>query len=233
MKNWVTFFYILFSVIFSSCIFEKGTTVIDFGNKRDPYIVKKNGGSIGTVDATVSNVSIVNDQLVINGSGLDNVDSISLDSKSFTIESKSSSSIVANGVAAFSFVVGQLFDLVLSNAYGAATYQVTFTLSDNTVTTSKIVDGQVMTDDIANGAITPGKISTAGATAGSVIQYDGSNWVLVNLNGLTYQGTWNANTNTPALSDASGNCDGYNPGDYFAVSNAGTDRRKHKSDCFT
>ncbi|TNF26330.1 MAG: hypothetical protein EP319_14100, partial [Deltaproteobacteria bacterium] len=215
----VIFFSLL---LLSSCVFDKGTTLINFGNKPDPYLVKKNGGSVGTVDASVTNVSIVNDQLVINGTGLDNVDSITLNGNTFSIESKTTSNIVANGAAAFSYVVGQIFDLVLSNAYGAATYQVTFTLSDNSVTTSKIVDGQVMTDDIANGAITPAKISTTGATAGSVIQFDGTNWGLVNLNGLTYQGTWNASTNSPTLSDASGNCNGYNPGDYFAVSTTGT-----------
>jgi hypothetical protein len=208
---------ILLCCFFSSCVFERGETIIDLGNRNGV-----GGSSSGVINAAVSNISIINHQLVINGSNLSQVDTISLDGNVFTIESKTASNIIANGVANFTYALGQLFELVLSSAQGSATFQVTFTLSDNSVTTSKIVDGQVMTDDLADGAVTTSKISTVGATTGSVLQYDGTNWVLVNLNGLTYQGTWDANTNSPSLTDGSGNCDGYNPGDYFAVSVAGS-----------
>ncbi|TNF00118.1 MAG: hypothetical protein EP326_06975, partial [Deltaproteobacteria bacterium] len=112
MKSIIILFSIFALSFLSSCILDKGTTLINFGNKPDPYLVKKAGGSIGDVNATISTVAIVNDQLVINGSGLDNIDSITLNGNSFAIESKSSSNIVANGAAAFSYVVGQIFDLV-------------------------------------------------------------------------------------------------------------------------
>ncbi|TNF06090.1 MAG: hypothetical protein EP326_00160, partial [Deltaproteobacteria bacterium] len=52
----VIFFSLL---LLSSCVFDKGTTLINFGNKPDPYLVKKAGGSIGDVNATISTVAIV------------------------------------------------------------------------------------------------------------------------------------------------------------------------------
>ena len=91
--------------------------IIDMGNRKGA-----GGSSSGVINAAVSNISIINHQLVINGSNLSQVDSISLDGNIFTIESKTASNIIANGVANFTYALGQLFELVLSLSSGLSNF---------------------------------------------------------------------------------------------------------------
>lgn len=178
----------------SGCFFQPDK-VETFGLDRNAA----KGGSVAK--ATVSAVSIVNDQLVINGSALDGVNTVRITGPSgfdetFAIESKTTSNLVANGLKNISFAIGAVFSLIISDAYGAATFQVSFTLQD--------------------GAVTASKLASMGAGIGQVLKYDGSTWVPSDLGGLTYAGNWNATTNSPDLSGG-----GY-LGEYYIVNTAGT-----------
>ncbi|PIR36898.1 MAG: hypothetical protein COV37_00970, partial [Bdellovibrio sp. CG11_big_fil_rev_8_21_14_0_20_39_38] len=178
----------------SGCFFQPDK-VETFGLNRSTA----KGGS--AAKATVSSVSIVNDQLVINGSALDGVNTVRITGPSsfdetFAIESKTASNLIANGLKNISFAVGAVFNLIISDAYGASTFNVTFTLQD--------------------GAVTASKLSDMGAGVGQVLKYNGSTWVPSDLGGLTYAGNWNATTNSPDLSG------GGNLGEYYIVNTAGT-----------
>ncbi len=81
-------------------------------------------------------------------------------------------------------------------------------LADNSVTTSKIQDAQ----------ITASKLNSMGASTDQFLCYNGSTWVPQSISGgLTYMGTWNASSNTPTLSDATGQ-----NSEYYIVNTAGT-----------
>ncbi|POB14830.1 hypothetical protein [Halobacteriovorax sp. DA5] len=188
------FVYIALSLILSGCFFQP--------DKVETFGLDRNATKSGSVaKATVSAVSIVNDQLVINGSALDGVNTVRITGPSgfdetFAIESKTTSNLIANGLKNISFAVGAVFSLIISDAYGAATFQVTFTLQD--------------------GAVTASKLASMGAGIGQVLKYDGTTWVPSDLGGLTYAGNWNATTNSPDLSG------GGNLGEYYIVNTSGT-----------
>jgi hypothetical protein len=166
--------------------------------------VQKLGSSPGSSEtagsSTVSNVSIVNDQLVINGSNLSGVTNVRITGPSsfdqtFTIESQTASNLIANGLSNIAFAVGSVFDLILTDAQGAAIHSVTFTLND--------------------GAVTASKLDSMGASVGQILKYNGTTWVASDLGSLTYAGNWNASTNTPDLSG------GGSLGEYRIVTTAG------------
>lgn len=116
--------------------------------------------AIKNLKSQVSNISVVNNQLVVTGSTLGNIKTATLRNGSqeevFQVQSASDSQIIANGTRAISIVAGAVFDLILADAYGSATFQVTFTLAD--------------------GVITAAKLHPMGATAGQVLQFNGTNW---------------------------------------------------------
>jgi hypothetical protein len=156
--------------------------------------------SDGTALANVTSVSIVNDQLVVNGTDLTGVTNVRITGPSsfdetYSIESQSAANLIANGLGNVAFAMNGLFNLILTDAQGAATFQVTFTLQDGTVTANKLHD--------------------MGATVGQVLKYTGTTWVASDLGGLTYAGNWNGTTNAPDLSG------GGNLGEYYIVNNAG------------
>jgi hypothetical protein len=104
----------------------------------------------------VTNVYVENNQLIIEGSQFHHVDKIRIKGTGdqafddeFTIQSKGKNKIIANSKRNISYLVGAMFDMVLSNAYGAATYAVSFTIPDGGVTGKKINrmtanDGEVL-----------------------------------------------------------------------------------------
>lgn len=152
--------------------------------------------------ASVSSVSISNNQIIVSGNNLNVVRWLKINGASFdelfTIESKSSKQIIANANRAFSFDISKIFGLVLSDAYASATFPISFTLADKSITASKL--------------------SSMGAARGQVLKYDGTAWVASTFaNSQTYIGTYNAANNTP-------NLDNTNPiaGDYYIVTPAGT-----------
>jgi hypothetical protein len=165
--------------------------------------VMENGKiSVKFIPATVLKVSVANNQLIINGSNLSGVTTVQVKgdslSETLSIESKSGTQIVANGIHSINFGVDALYNLVLSNAEASATFPVTFTMSNNSITAAML--------------------TSMGATTGQIMKYNGTAWVPSNLAASqTYLGTWNASTNNPDISIG-----GYTTGDYYIVSVAGT-----------
>ena len=106
----------------TSCFYKDGVITITthnshFGNSNS--------------NANVTSVSIINDQLVIKGSDLDGVTKVRITGPSnfdhtFSIESKTGSNLIANGVSNIAFALDSIFKLTLTNANGAATFNVTF-----------------------------------------------------------------------------------------------------------
>ncbi|MGZ3808933.1 MAG: hypothetical protein ACXVCE_12675, partial [Bacteriovorax sp.] len=163
-------------------------------------------GSLGRTSTgiVVSSVSVMNNQLIVHGSGFSKITNVAIQNNSlsfneaFAIESKSDSQIVANGLKNLSLVSNAFFDLILSSAEASSTYAITFTVS--------------------NGSITSAMLSSMGATKGQVMKFNGSSWVPSSItNAQTYLGTWNATANSPDLTLPSSN-----PGDYYIVSVGGT-----------
>jgi hypothetical protein len=185
--------FILSSLFFNtSCLLGEKKLVVNF----------KNPSSFENLNSNISNVQVQNNQLIVNGTGLSNVKTITLKNNSlnevFTVESASANQIIANGAHNIAIGVGQVFNLILSDASAAATYQVTFTLT--------------------NGSVTASMLNSMGAVAGQILKYDGYHWVPSTLaNSQIYVGVWDASTDTPNLA-------GTSPisGDYYIVSVAGT-----------
>ncbi|PWN57256.1 hypothetical protein C1634_025665, partial [Chryseobacterium viscerum] len=60
----------------------------------------------------------------------------------------------------------------------------TTTISDNAVTSAKILDGSIVTSDLSDGSVTGSKLSQMSATTGQVLKWDGSSWVAGDHTGL-------------------------------------------------
>lgn len=150
---------------------------------------------------TVTNVNVTANQLVISGTDLNTATSVRVTGPSgfdqtFAIESQSSGSLIANSLSNLSILADGLFSLIISNAYGAATYSINFQLQD--------------------GQVTAAKLNAMGASAGDVLTYDGSSWGPAPLTGLTYKGTFDAS------SVADQTTVGAAAGHYYIVTTAGT-----------
>lgn len=163
-------------------------------------IVEKSGGSVNKA-VSVTSVDVVANQLVINGTNLDSATSVRVTGPSgfdetFDIESQNSSQLIANGQSNLTMLVNGLFSLIVSNAYGAATYTISFELQD--------------------GQVTAAKLSGMGAAAGDVLTYSGTSWGPAPLTGLSYEGTFDAATAVDETSSAP------IAGHYYIVQNAGT-----------
>lgn len=174
--------------------------------------VRISGAKTQMDSASVTSVSIVNNQLIIAGSDLKYATNVKIKgssfSEEFSIESISNNQIIANGLNNISFKIGQLFDLIISDAYGAATFTITFELQDGAVSATKIADG----------AVDANHLSDMGAGTGQVMQWNGSTWVPTDLSGLVYLGSWDA-TQIGVGPDAG---PASVAGEYYVVSNPGT-----------
>jgi hypothetical protein len=158
--------------------------------------------SVKFIPANITRVAVINNQLIITGSNLNSITNVQVQgdslNESLTIETKNNTQIIANGNRSINFSVNTLLNLILSNAEASASFPVTFTMSNNSITAAML--------------------TSMGATTGQVMQYNGTTWVPGNLSASqTYMGSWNASTNTPDLSIG-----GYSSGEYYIVSAAGT-----------
>lgn len=192
MKVYLIFCLLLISV---SCKKENSVSVVE-SNKETSKVT----------NAQLLSVNIVNNQIVISGSGLADVTSAKVEgssfSEDFTIESKSATSLILNSVRNFNFSLNGLFSLILADAHGAATFQIGFTLQNGTVTAAMLHD--------------------MGAGDGDTLIYNNttSAWETRPLGGIDYKGSWNPVTNTtPNLTDGSGT-PVPTKGDYYLVSTA-------------
>ncbi|WPU64939.1 tail fiber domain-containing protein [Peredibacter starrii] len=149
----------------------------------------------------ITQVKVQNNQLIVTGKNLENVSLAKVEGSTnhtFEIESKSSSQIVLNAKSALSFLVGQTFNLIVSNAQAAATFPISF--------------------DLQNGQVTAAKLHHMGASAGQVLQFNGTTWAPANAaSSQVYAGTYNATTDSPNIVAAGGSV-----GTYYIVTTAGT-----------
>ncbi len=149
-----------------------------------------------SLNITVSNVQVINHQIVITGTNLTAVNNFNIKEGSaitaLQIESQTSTSIVANTLTNVSFAAGKIFDFVFSSAQAATTFTVNFSLCDSSL------GGKGF-----NCAITPNDKE--------VLSYDAvsEKWKPKAVNGLSYQGAWDATAAQPVTSTE---------GDYFIVS---------------
>jgi hypothetical protein len=180
----------------SSCIFLSGCVVkprIDIKINR-PLNAKK-------LNITLSHVQVINHQIILTGTNLDAVSNFSLkengNNTNLQIESATSTTLVANTIANVTFAAGKIFDLLLSNANAANTFTINFSLCDSTL------GGKGF-----NCALTPNDKD--------VLSYDANTgkWAPRAVNGLAYQGTFDASSGAAPSST--------NIGDYFIISVAGT-----------
>ncbi|EQC49093.1 hypothetical protein M899_2680 [Bacteriovorax sp. BSW11_IV] len=188
-----TFLLIFTAIISSSCVLDRGTIAIKNGGQ------KVFGAKTKMDKAEVTSVAIENNQLIITGQYLKYATSIKITgdsfSESFQIESVNDSKIIANSLKSFSFKVGAIFNLMISDSYGSATFSVTFELQDGAVTASKIHD--------------------MGASEGQVLKFSAGQWGPADLTGLSYAGNWDASSLVaPSLTPAGG--------DYYIVTIPGT-----------
>jgi hypothetical protein len=154
------------------------------------------------LDITVSNIQILNHQIIITGTHLDTATTFNIKegstSSPLQIESKTSTTLVANALANTTFAVGRLFDFVLANASASSIFSVNFSLCEASIA------GQGF-----NCSITP--------KDKDVLSYDANTgkWSPRTINGLTYQGALDASSgNTPPA--------GGSVGDYYIISSSGT-----------
>ncbi|MDO9182966.1 MAG: tail fiber domain-containing protein [Bacteriovorax sp.] len=165
-------------------------------------IAIKNPKQLNSAVISVANVQLISNQVVITGTNLNEVSGFKIVNGGATtnlvIESKSATSIVANTLSNVTFAAGVVFDFVLSTATASSTFQVTFSMSNNSITAAML--------------------TSMGATTGQIMKYNGAAWVPSTItNAQTYLGTWSAAGNSPNITSPSST-----PGDYYIVSSAGT-----------
>jgi hypothetical protein len=160
----------------------------------------------------ITNVSVANSQIIVTGENLHSVSEAKIEgdaTHTFSIESKSRNKLILNARSAFAFIVGGAFNLIVSNAQGAATFPITF--------------------EIQNGQVTALKLHHMGATAGQILRYNGTTWAPGTLNtSQVYAGTYNASTDTPDIVSLGGA-----PGTYYIVTTAGSQDLGSGSEAFS
>lgn len=151
---------------------------------------------------TVSNIQLINNQIVITGTNLNGVTDVKTNNvtlsfnHNFVIESKSATQIIANASTPLTFMANVVFNLVLSNAHAAASFPINFNLCDGSLN-GKAINCTVTVNDK------------------DVLSYDAvsETWKPRQVNGLQYLGTWDATVGAPTLQAA---------GAYYVISVAGT-----------
>ncbi len=180
--------FLIFVILFSltACII----------GKNNVEITLKNPKKTESLNITVANIQVINHQILIHGTNLNNVSSFQLNegnsNSALQIESQTSTLIIANTMSNMTFAAGKIFDFVFSSAQAASTFTVNFSLCDSTL------GGKGF-----NCIITPNDKE--------VLSYDAASgkWKPRAVNGLSYLGTWDASSSLPSTSTS---------GDYFIVS---------------
>lgn len=157
--------------------------------------------STSTAKPVITGIEVTNGQLIVKGENLQSVNNAKVEgdaTHTFMIESASKNRLVLNARSAFAFIVGGAFNLIVSNAQGAATFPITF--------------------DILNGQVTALKLHHMGATSGQILRFNGTSWAPGTLNtSQVYAGTYNASTDSPDIVSLGGA-----PGTYYIVTVSGS-----------
>ncbi len=191
MRDFLPILFLLFASI--ACVPNKSEISVSMNKKSNSTLLQ----------ASISSVQIVNNQLVIEGSGLSGVTDVKVGgtafNENFSIESKTATKIIANSVRAFSFDVSKIFNLIISNANASATFPIDFSLCNATLNgkgfncAAPVADKDVLSYDAVSGTWKPRPAS-----------------------GLNYLGTFDASSNPgvgPAIQPT---------GAYYIISDDGT-----------
>ncbi|EQC44593.1 endosialidase chaperone [Bacteriovorax sp. BSW11_IV] len=129
-------YFVVLIGLLASCVV--GNSHIDVSEIHDDT----RGGSSQIGRAQVSSVAISNNQLIVQGKSFLPVQKISITgdgfSEDFSIESITENKIVANGLQNISFKVGSIFNLVISDSNGSASFSVTFELQNGAIVDAHI-----------------------------------------------------------------------------------------------
>ena len=163
----------------------------------------------GNALAKFSSLSIINNQLVLNGNDLNGVTHIRMTGPSgfnetFSIESKTATNLIANGLKNISFAVGAAFNLIISDAHGESSFQMTFLMPDETeISCNEVGTGSTSTETNTTNASFSGIDSIASVTdSTATINWthvaEGSGYQIFSVSGetLTYVSSVNAPTAT-------------------------------------
>lgn len=192
IKTYLKYLVLLFTLILLSNCIAKNNVEVTLKNPQ-----KKEKAQIN-----VTKIQVINNQIIITGSNLNNITDFNIKDGStkiaLQIESKNSTTLVANTISNVSFAAGRIFDFILSNAEASSTFTVNFSLCDSTI------------GDIGFSCSTPHQ--------GDVLAYDSSTkkWTPKSVMGLAYKGTHDASTSVdpaPASPVA---------GDYYIINVVGT-----------
>lgn len=193
MVRWIKF--ILFLIILS-CTPKKGTITA-------PSSGTSSGGQAPA--PVINSVVVSNYELIINGTDLQDVTSVTLSSnsrstgnKSFQIISATINQIIAVGVDAVEIPTNMALNLILGNAYGQSAFPIEFAVQNGEVVNSSIQDYAITTNKIANGGITTNNIADATVTlskltpnpgptpaSGTVITWNGTGFILTSVGTLS------------------------------------------------
>ena len=104
------------------------------------------GRAVGP-EAKVNQIRLENDQIIIQGSQLQEIKKVKLKQPSsqtlLTILSQSSDQLILSASSKVALALNTLLSLTLEEAYASTTVEVTFNLPDSSVSESKIVDGAI------------------------------------------------------------------------------------------
>jgi len=219
MKNILrSLLFITMSLLLSSCLLpnEKGKVLLNLSSSDQ---AARDAGKGSDASITVSNVELVNDQIIVTGSDLSTVTKVKVSHSGtesiLSIISQTTSQLILSSSSKVGLALNTLMSLTLENAYGASVVEVTFNLPDSSVSTDKIGDEQVTTAKIADGAITAVKLNQMSASVGQLLRWNGTSWAAADLDALTYAGTWDASVGGNPNPAAVG-------GEYYIVSANGT-----------
>jgi Chaperone of endosialidase len=177
MVRWIkfiTFFLLL------SCVPKKGTITAPSSGSSS------SGGQ--APQAIIHSVVVTNDQLIINGSDLQDVTSVTLSSntrsagsKPFKVVTASITQLITEAIDTIEIPTNTALNLILSNAYGQTSFPIDFTVQNGEVVTSSIQDYAITTNKIANANVTLSKLAPntgTNPTNGDVVTWNGSSFVL-------------------------------------------------------
>ena len=183
-------------VLASSCVTEKGEVAVKLPGAKT---YKENQ----IYNASISNVQIQNDQLIITGNNLNIITQIKTENADksfvhqFVIETKTQNQIVAKSSSPITIAANAFLKLIISNSYGATTFDISFNLCDSSLN-GKALDCSVTAQDK------------------DVLSYDAvsQTWKPRAVNGLNYLGSFDASSGTAPTAQPSGS--------YYIISVAGT-----------
>ena len=158
-------------------------------------IVIRNPPKKKSLPISISKIQVAKNQIVMTGANLNSVNEFKIKNSSYStklkIESQNSTTIIANSLENITLTADKIINFIVSNADSSTTFQVNFSLCESLLG-SKGIDC----------AITPNDKE--------VLSFDASSgkWKPRALNGLSYQGPWDASSPLPTTTST---------GDYFIV----------------